>query len=567
MRNAEYTVDEMRSLLKNMSGMYDLARVVDPIECRILSFQNDGTVTMNETCYGIWNAGQKCVNCSSAAACRTGCHHSKAERFDNKIFNIQSNPVTLKLPDGGSYNAVIELVNIKNDDGTGEKVNDRAAENIGHMAAQYQAIHDDMTKVLNSGAFYEMARGYLIKRPELSWVLISANIMNFRLVNTLFGILKGNEILIKTAEMLKRIAIDARGLCGRLGSDQFAMLIPQDKYNEDALLRVQSELAEVFNAGIYTFIIHFGVYDVADPSVPISVMLGRANTALRTIRDSHKDTVAYFDASLMTKLIFEQEVVGSFASALKDGQFHMYLQPLAGVNGDVFGAEALVRWIKPDGKMIMPGDFVVILEQAGLIYDLDMYIWECAVKQLSKWKGTEKQDLIISVNMSAKDFFSIDVYRVMTDLVEEYQIEPKKLRLEITETALLDEPDSSESVIRKLRNKGFVVEIDDFGKGYSSLSMLKAIPADVLKIDMSLLHEIDSKLRSRIILKSIIDMANELGMDVITEGIETEAQLKALSDMGCRQFQGYYFSRPLPVEEFEATFMSGKIVPTSKPQS
>ena len=236
MSTTEYTVEEMKSLLKNMSGMYDLARVVDPIECRILNFQNDGTVTMNETCYGIWNAGQKCINCSSAIACRTGCHQEKAEHFHNKVFHIQSNPVTLKLPDGDSYDAVVELVSIENENVAEEGANDRAAENIDHMAAQYQSIHDEMTKVLNAGAFYEMARGHIIKNPDLSWVLISANIMNFRLVNTLFGVLKGNEVLIKTAEMLKRISGEARGLCGRLGSDQFALLLPQNKYCEDTLL-------------------------------------------------------------------------------------------------------------------------------------------------------------------------------------------------------------------------------------------------------------------------------------------------------------------------------------------
>ena len=551
MNTTEYTVEEMRSLLKNMSGMYDLARVVDPIECRILSFHSDGTVTMNETCYGIWNAGQKCINCSSAVACRTGCHQEKAEHFRNKVYHIQSNPVTLKLPDGDAYDAVVELVSIENENDAEEEANDRAAENIDHMAAQYQSIHDEMTMVLNAGAFYELARGHIIKNPALSWVLISANIMNFRLVNTLFGVLKGNEVLIKTAEMLKRIAEDSRGLCGRLGSDQFALLLPQNKYSEDALLSVQRELAEAFNAGIYTFIIHFGVYEVDDPSIPISVMYGRANSALRTIRESLKDTVAYFDSKLLKKLLFEQEVIGSFQRALREGQFHMYLQPLAREDGDIFGAEALARWIKPDGSMVMPGDFIEVLEQAGFIHELDMFIWECAIRQLSAWKDTEKKDLMISVNMSAKDFFSVDVYRVLSDLVEKYQVEAGKLRLEITETALLEEPESCDAVIRRLRKKGFVVEIDDFGKGHSSISMLKDIQADVMKIDMSLLHEVDRKPRSKIILKSIIGLANDLGMEVITEGVETEEQLKMLSDMGCHLFQGFYFSHPLPAEEFE----------------
>ena len=220
MSMTEYTTKEMRSLLKNMSGMYDLVRVVDPIECRILSFQEDGTVSMNETCYGIWNAGQKCVNCSSALACRTGCHQEKAEHFQDRVFHIQSNPIRLKLPDGAAYDAVVELVSVVDEAGSAEQANDRAAENVNHAAAEYQAIHDEVTGVLKAGAFYELARGMIVRNPQLSWVMISGNIMNFRLVNTLFGVLKGNEVLVRTAVMLQKIAEDAGGLCGRLGSDK-----------------------------------------------------------------------------------------------------------------------------------------------------------------------------------------------------------------------------------------------------------------------------------------------------------------------------------------------------------
>ncbi len=550
MNRKAYTVEEMRSLLDELSGKYDLARVVDPIECRILDFQSDGTVTMSRTCYGIWNAGQKCVHCSSAVACRTGSHQEKAEHFDEKRFQIQSNPVTLMLPDGEAYNAVVELVSIRQEDGAAGKANDRAAENIDHMAAQYASVHDDLTRVLNEGAFYEHSRNHILRNPELSWVMISGNIMNFRLVNTLLGVIKGNEVLVKTAQMLNEIALHSGGLCGRLGSDQFALLLPQDSYSEEALIRVQRDLAETFNAGIYNFIIHFGVYEFADPSAPISVVFGKANSALHTIRESMKDIVAYFDSGLLRRTLFEQEVLSSFRRALDQEQFQMYLQPLVRENGEIFGAEALVRWIKPDGSRVMPGDFVGILEQAGLIHELDMYIWERAVRQLSAWKNTGKKDLALSVNMSAKDFFSIDVYQVLSDLTEKYQVDARLLRLEITETVLLEEPESCDAVIRKLRQKGFIVEIDDFGKGYASICMLKDIQADVMKIDMSLLHEIDRKPRNRTILKSIIGMASDLGMEVITEGVETAEQLKMLTGMGCHLFQGYYFSPPVPAEEF-----------------
>ena len=158
------------------------------------------------------------------------------------------------------------------------------------------------------------------------------------------------------------------------------------------------------------------------------------------------------------------------------------------------------------------------------------------------------------MNMSAKDFYSIDVFDVLTDLVERYNVDSSRLRLEITETALLEEPEKSNMIISRLRGRGFTVEIDDFGKGYSSLSLLKDIRADVLKIDMSLLNEIESNPRSRIILGSVINMADLLGMDVITEGIETLQQHETLMSLGCRHFQGFLFSPPVPVSEFEKQF-------------
>ena len=554
MKATEYTVEELKTFLKEMSERYALARVVDPIECRIIELQDDGKINMNESCYGIWNAKQKCINCSSALACKTGCHQEKAEHFKDNYYFVQSNPVKLKLSNGSVYDAVVELVNVEKESEVA--VNNREAENVGTRAAHYLAHHDSLTNALNADSFYELARGMIKNRSDKSWVMITSNIMNFRLVNTLFGDQKGNEVLAKTAALLREISESSRGLCGRLGSDQFAVLISKNKYREEHLSNIAQTLSDNYNSGIYTLHIHFGVYEIDDPSIPVSVMCGRANSALRTIREDLSKTVAYFDDAILQKILLEQTVLGSFEEALSSGQFKMYLQPLVRKDGSVLGAEALARWYRPDGTMVMPGDFIETLETAGLIHKLDRYMWELAAKQLSLWKETERQNFFISVNVSAKDFYSIDVVDVMTKLVEKYGVDSRMLRLEITETALLGNPDKCDSIISGLRQKGFLVEIDDFGKDNSTLSFLKDIKADVLKIDMSFLHEIKDRERSRIILKSVISMADSLGMDVITEGVETEQQLLSLSAMGCNHFQGYFFSRPIPVDEFEMKYSS-----------
>ena len=548
-KTAEYTVEELKLFLKEMSEKYALARVVDPIECRIIELQDDGRIRMKESCYGIWNSEQKCINCSSALACRTGCHQEKAEHFKDNYYFVQSNPVKLKLLNGSVYDAVVELVEVRKD--SDAAVNNREAENVGSRAAHYLAHHDSLTNVLNADSFYELVRGMIQSSPDKAWVMISSNIMNFRLVNTLFGDQKGNEVLAKTASLLNELSESSRGLCGRLGSDQFAVLIPKSEYAEERLTDIARTLAETYNSGIYRLYIHFGVYEIYDSSIPISVMCGRANLALRTIREDLTRTVAYFDHAVFQKLLFEQTVLGHFDEALSGGQFKMYLQPQVTKDGSVIGAEALARWHRPDGTIVMPGDFIETLETAGQIHKLDRYIWELAVKQLSMWKNTDKQKLTISVNVSVKDFFNMDVVRVMTELVEKYGVDSHLLRIEITETAVLGNPYACGAIMSELRQKGFLVEIDDFGKDNSTLSFLKDIKADVLKIDMSFLREIRKNERSRVILQSIISLADSLGMDVITEGVETKDQLHILTEMGCIYFQGYLFSRPVPVDIFE----------------
>ncbi len=281
-----------------------------------------GVPPYGDCCYGVWESDQRCVNCSSAAACRTGCSREKKEQFQDHIFNIQSNPIKLKLTDGGVYEAVLELVSIRRDpDKPPAKVNDRAAEDADDHAIRYMAQHDSLTGLLNAEAFYELARVYIREKEERNWVMITGNITAFRMVNDLFGVTKGNEVLMRTAELLRELADRAGGLCGRLGADQFALLLPREQYREEELWETARALSGTINSGIYTLNIHFGVYKIADPSLPVSVMCDRANIAQRTIREDMRETVAHFTDALMKKHLFEQEVISGFDRALREERF------------------------------------------------------------------------------------------------------------------------------------------------------------------------------------------------------------------------------------------------------
>jgi EAL domain-containing protein (putative c-di-GMP-specific phosphodiesterase class I) len=273
------------------------------------------------------------------------------------------------------------------------------------------------------------------------------------------------------------------------------------------------------------------------------------------VKDDYHDCIAYYNKDILEKSIEERRVIAEFDRALNNEEFVMFLQPQCDGEGNAHGAEALVRWQHPSRGLLSPFFFIDILEKAGLVHKLDNYIWNKAAQQLASWKDTKNGDYHISVNISTKDFYLLDLYETFVDLVNEYGIEPAKLKLEITETALMTDFNKNMDIIRKLQNYGFMIEIDDFGSGYSSLNMLKDISADILKIDMGFLRASENEVKGRDILETIIELAQKLGMEVITEGVETKKQLDMLNAMGCGMYQGYYFSKPIPVEEFESKFM------------
>ena len=288
--------------------------------------------------------------------------------------------------------------------------------------------------------------------------------------------------------------------------------------------------------------------------MPVSVMCDRAHLALALVRDENGNKVAFYDDALMERTLREKEILGSFEEGLAERQLAVYLQPQVSTEGDLLGAEALVRWNHPEKGFLVPGQFIGILENAGQIHRLDQYVWEEAAAILKRWQGTEKEGMTISVNISVNDMLHLDIFQMMTDIVKRHGIDAKQLKLEITETALMGDIEKYRKLISSLQEVGFEVEIDDFGSGYSSLSMLKDIEADILKIDMGFLRQTGNPKRSSVILNAVIAMAKWLGMRVITEGVETKEQVEHLRSLGCDMFQGYFFAKPMPVEEFEAKY-------------
>ena len=433
-------------------------------------------------------------------------------------------------------------------------LHDRTAEHKRLADEQYRATHDSLTGMFNQEHFYEVAEQMIHANPDKQFVIIGTDIKNFKLVNDLFGVEMGDAVLKRAAEIIAGLATQYT-VFGRITGDRFAILMLEERLREEVFLNESAKLSDVLNHTIFRFHVHFGVYYVTDPNVKVSIMCDRAFLAIRTIKDSYENTVAYYDKSMRDSFVSEHKVISEFEQAIQEGQFRAFIQPQISVDGSIRGGEALVRWLHPEEGLVPPYKFISIFERTGLISRLDPYIWDIACGKIRQWQDAGYKHHYISVNISPKDFLLIDVYEILTALVKKHDIPPENLHLEITETSVMNNPKEQLPLINKLRQFGFIVEIDDFGSGYSSLNTLKDLRADVLKIDMGFLSKTEYVDRSLTILKMIISLAKSLNMEVITEGVETREQVDFLTEFGCDVFQGYYFAKPMQVSDFELQYL------------
>lgn len=419
---------------------------------------------------------------------------------------------------------------------------------------RYRATHDRLTGIYNRDYFYERVSETVKNDPDGEYCMVCSDIKDFKLINDIFGINKGDEILISIADAMKRLS-GKGSVYGRLSGDRFALLLPQQRYNKDVFIKVINGLTNLLGSSTYKLHVQVGVYDRVDKDIEPSVMCDRAYMAITTIKSSFTNTIAHYNDDIREATLEEQKVTGEFTAALNEGQFCFFLQPQVSVKGKVLGGEALVRWIHPERGVIPPNEFIPLLERTGFISRLDMNTWELACRKLREWQERGYTDFYISVNISPKDFYFTDVYKTFTELVERYEIPPRLLKLEITETAIMSDFKKQVVLIQRLREYGFCVEMDDFGSGYSSLNMLKDMPVDALKVDMEFLRKTENPERTRTILKMIVSLSKQLGMEVITEGVETKEHVDFLTEIGTDVFQGYYFAKPIPVSEFEKRYL------------
>lgn len=433
-------------------------------------------------------------------------------------------------------------------------VTDRTEDFEAFQKEHYRMSHDELTGLYNREYFYEQVESTIKKNKNKKYYLVCTNISGFKVYNELFGEASGDEVLLTQANLLRKTS-GTTEVYGRLTGDEFGLLIAEENFSEDELNRHTLTMRKEFSNSLYRMYVYAGVYVVNDRNESAAQMCNKAKMAIDSIKGEYDTFFAFFDEQLLEKTLYERRLIGELGKALDEEQFCIFLQPQVNADGSVVGAEALVRWQHPEKGWILPKDFVSAFENTGLLWKVDKYVWEEAARRLKIWQSAQKEDWYISVNISLGDCYHLDIYNTFVGLVEKYKIEPCNLKLEFTEAMFMKEVRGQLEILQKLQDYGFEVEIDDFGNGYSSLNMLKDINVDVLKMDMGFLRGSDRSERGWAIIQTIMELARDLGMKVVSEGVETKEQVERLKAMGCELYQGYYFAKPMPVSEFEDTYM------------
>lgn len=419
---------------------------------------------------------------------------------------------------------------------------------------RYKNSHDALTGLYNREYFYEIVEQQISNNPNVRYSILCSDIQNFKIINDVFGVKKGDEVLVSIADMFRSLATGDT-ICARLSGDRFALCLRDEKIDHERYLEALSHVTKIGEDSSYQARIYTGICPISNIKTPVSVYCDRAILAIESIKGDYQQSIAYYDENIRKQMLEGQHMVNDFRSAIARKEFQIFLQPQMDAAGNMIGAEALVRWFRSVRGMMKPEEFIHIFEHSGLISAMDQYVWELACKQLKKWKDSGNEQYYISVNVSPKDFYFLDIYRTLTTLVECYEINPKNLQLEITETSVMKDAKKHLALLDELRAYGFRIVMDDFGSGYSSLNMLQDMNIDSLKIDMEFLRKNDDPERSQMILEMILNLAGELGIEVITEGVEQQDQLQYMQNLGCTMFQGYYFAKPMPVEKFEQKYL------------
>lgn len=417
--------------------------------------------------------------------------------------------------------------------------------------------HDSLTGLYSREFFNQHCDRLDSFKPDEETDAIVIDINKFRLINELHGRPFGDQVLKEAANVIISVASRLGGLAGRAGGDVFYLYVPHIEEIEPVVKEIEDHIKSKFPE--MPIALRVGIYTKTEPGIELERRFDRAKAACGKKSSRLTTSVMYYDKTLSEKEMFEDRLTREMDDAIAQKQFTLYFQPKYNVTGDkprLSSAEALVRWIHPELGFISPGSFIPLFESNGLINKLDRFVWNETAKMIAKLKNEYGKRVPISVNVSRVDIYDANLEKILLEIVSENGIEPKDLLLEITESAYTEDSSQIVDTVCKLRSDGFCIEMDDFGTGYSSLNMLSSLPIDALKLDMRFVRNICESEKDLRMVQLVIDLAKYLDVQTVAEGVETEQQYLLLKQCGCDVIQGYYFSRPVPGNEFEETVRS-----------
>mgnify|MGYP000321467745 FL=1 len=421
---------------------------------------------------------------------------------------------------------------------------------------KFYSEKDTLTALPNMRAFLQSAQVLIEEHPEEEYEIVRMDIERFRIISEMFGIDEGDKLLkfiaVKIQEYLDEE--DEVAYC-RIASDVFAMCIPVHSYSVDTMIQKLQKAVTEYPKN-YEVVLSFGRYYVTkedrEQKVPVSNLVDRAAAAQITIKGNYLQHVAVYDESIRKKEADEAMILSEMNHALENGEFQVYLQPKVNMQtGKIIGSEALVRWQHPGKGLISPAAFVPVFEKNGFIIEIDKYMIRNTCAIIRRWIDSGIPVYPVSVNLSRLNLYNKRIIQDIREYVEEYQIPREYISFEITESAFSGDNSYIKILAEKLQKEHFKVLMDDFGSGYSSLNTLKEIPVDVLKIDLKFLPAGENDEKANLIIKHVVEMAVDLDLMIIVEGVEREEQVEFLTKIGCKIAQGFYYYRPISVQEYE----------------
>ncbi len=479
-----------------------------------------------------------------------------------------------RLAAQGHYDEVFRIVRA---DGTIRWVHDRAfpvndaegrvyritgiAEDITerkHAEEQLMKLahYDVLTSLPNRVLFYDRLKQAIAQAKRNDWVVgvMFIDVDRFKNVNDTMGHAVGDRLLQQVSERLKG-TVRSGDTVGRLGGDEFAVVLSNLSSAQDANLVAQKMMAcfaEPFRLeGTDVYVTaSIGITLYPDDSTEQDILIRNADAAMYKAKEIGRDSYQFYTPEMNTKALESLGMESSLRRALDRGEYLLHYQPKVGIaNGEITGLEALIRWRHPERGLVSPGDFMPVLEETGLIVQVGQWVLNAVCRQIKEWEDSGVQPVPVAVNLSGRQFNSKDLGNTIKHILEDHRIDPALIELEITESSLMVNTEEAARTLEYLSSLGVSLSIDDFGTGYSSLSYLKRFPLDSLKIDRSFIRDVTTDGDDATITRAVISMAHSLGLKVIAEGVETERQLAFLTEYGCDQIQGYFFSRPLPADD------------------